>query len=232
MMGKRWIAAAVVVAAGLLPVACGSPQAVESASTPATGGVAGSGGVTTGSAATATQKPKPKAAPAKPAEYVTKEWKTGENPDPESPDYGADVDVPKGWSEEKKSETASDFVDPTGQLRLRIDLTASLERETTEQLSVQNWADVEISRVDQAEGYQLISNTTSKDEQGRDVVELVYRFTRDGAPAEATFWFTGGHAENGNPDTDSIIGIHYPVADKAIAKDVLKYASESVDFTI
>jgi D-arabinose 1-dehydrogenase-like Zn-dependent alcohol dehydrogenase len=69
---------------------------------------------------------------------------------------GASLPMPKGWAETKRDSYWSDFLDPTGQVRLRANVTAGLTGAGTDQ-SAPDAARAELDRLRSAEGFRLIS---------------------------------------------------------------------------
>jgi hypothetical protein len=94
---------------------------------------------------------------------------------------GASLPMPKGWAETKRDSYWSDFLDPTGQVRLRANVTAGLTGAGTDQ-SAPDAARAELDRLRSAEAFRLISRRPvhATEETGPGAVEIVYQFSRDG----------------------------------------------------
>ena len=212
------------VLAGLLVAACGGPTQVASG-----GPMAGSPGTSNSSSDAGKEHAddKPLTEPAAPASYARQQWIRFSDTDEETEDALVFANVPKGWNEEKKSDFASDFVDPTGQLRLRIDASSGMPG--AKRVDPQAAADAELARVRGAAGYKLVSNKVLPSSANGDVVGVVYRFDRDGTPAEATYQFSGvlGDMESGVV----VVGMHYPVAYKSVGIGVLDAVTKTLEET-
>ena len=128
--------------------------------------------------------------------------------------------------ETKRATYWSDFLDPTGQVRLRVDVTAGLTGDGSNQPAGKA-ADDELSRLREAAGFKQVSKqTVAADQQnGLGASEIVYQFSRDGQTVQATFWFMGDTTL-----TQAKLGIYYPPNQQQAAEDVLRKVGDTVQF--
>lgn len=217
----RWMLAGLVTGVALALAACGGPTQVSGAD-PINAAQSGGPATTTagGDPASPTTPAKPFTPP---AGYSDKSWTY--KPDADNGGSGAYLKVPKGWDETKRGTYWSDFLDPSSQVRLRVDVTAGMTGEGLE-VAPQAAADDELARLAQADGFKPISQRVLPPQgQSSTAYEIVYQFTRDGQNVQCTYRFVG------DADiTQARMGVYYPASEKKGAEDVLDQAQNSLQF--
>jgi hypothetical protein len=135
---------------------------------------------------------------------------------------GLGVAVPKGWMVTKRSGYSSDFVDPTGQARLRVDGTPSFTSGDARPTATS--ADDEVRRLRGTAGFALLGrrdlSPVGVDSLGG--TEIVYAFSEAGRTRQATFRFAG------KDSTAVVVGVFYPPSQRQVAQQILGYAEASV----
>jgi hypothetical protein len=206
----RWVLAGLVTAVAMSLAACGGPTQVSGVDPITT--------TQSGSPATPTKQPF-----AAPSDYTDKSWTY--KPDSNTGGSGAYLKVPKGWAETKRGTYWSDFLDPSGQVRLRVDVTAGMTGDGLEVVP-QAAAGDELTRLKQAEGFKSISQRAlTPGGQSEAGYEIVYQFTRDGQTVQCTYRFVGA-----DDITQARMGVYYPASEQQGAEDVLDQAQNSLQF--
>lgn len=207
----RWMRAALVTGVGLCLAACGGPTQVSGAAPIATT-------QPTGTAPPTSTSTQPFAAP---AAYKDKVWTF--KPDPDNGGSGAHLEVPQGWAETKRGTYWSDFLDPSGQVRLRVDVTAGLTGDGIDQ-PPQDAAAAELKRLRPAAGFKLVSQGDVAPKTGTGY-EIVYDFTRDGQTVRCSYRFLGDETI-----TEARMGVYYPAGEQQGAEKVLDTSQDSLQF--
>ncbi|TDQ04603.1 hypothetical protein [Labedaea rhizosphaerae] len=208
----RRVLAGLVTASGLWFAACSGPTQVSGVDPLTTN--------TTPPTKTTTTTP---ARPfVEPDTYVDKSWTY--KPDPANGGSGAFVEVPRGWTETKRDTYWSDFLDPSGQVRLRVDVTAGLTG-TDLQVAPAKAAADELNRVNAADGFRMISQRTLAPggPTGLGAAEIVYQFSRDGQTVQCTYRFIGI-----DDITQARMGVYYPASEQTGAEKVLGAVQDSL----
>lgn len=203
---RRLLSATALV--GVLALsACARPTSVSTSAGPIPGAPPGSATTTTTTGA----------APevAVPGSYVRKQWSSTVG--------GAVVKVPSGWPETVREAYWSDFVDATGQVRLRVNVTPSLTDAAP--VTPKAAAEAELDRLKSASGFQLVERTelTAATVDKFIASQITYRFDRDGVQVQATFQFLG------TPEKlVATLGTQYPRDAADVADGVLGAAHDSL----
>lgn len=210
--------ALLVTGVGMALAACGGPEQLAGGVTP----IATTEPPVTSGAST------PPATPARqftePTGYRDVNWTS--QPDPNQEGSGALFRVPEGWAETKRDTYWSDYLDPTGQVRLRVNATASLTGQGVRQSTAQAAGD-ELSRLREAAGFKLIGQRTLPPggQDGMGATEIVYQFSLDGQTVQCTYRFIGTADV-----TQAQLGVYYPASAQHGAENVLDTVNDSLLF--
>lgn len=217
-MRARKSITAVALLTAAVSAACGSAQTGSAPTSPA--------GETALSAAQPSSNAASNTAPVEP-KYKPMTWAKSKS----DPSETATADLPVGWNQDKELKYGTELVDPSGKVRLKVDFTPVLAEEGADS-DPRTAADAELAKAKSTAGFRLVSDKNVPHKDGaNEMVEIIYRSTRDGQETESTYRFGGLFGGDGGlPTLNFVIGASYPAADQSVGRKVVATISGSVTY--